>query len=300
LGTQRVEQTITWDCKESVDWNDTLPNGLNYKYGDSDGNGLIEYGDTLAVTQNYGLTHPKAGQINAGGNPELYLVFPDDTLIAWQNIDVQVMLGDDTIPVNDIHGIAFTIDYNVEIVDTNTVSFSATTDWMGTIGNDLMGFGKNLSSQDRIDAAVTRIDQNNTTGFGQIGTLHFQVRGDVIGNQTLQLSTSDIAAIDNAMNPIDINGSTSTVNIIATGINDLDLSSSIDLYPNPASEEFLIESSQNISSITLHDLLGKEILRMEELNEQKISVSLDGISSGVYLVKIITDEGEVMKKIVLE
>ncbi len=61
------------------------------------------------------------------------------------------------------------------------------------------------------------------------------------------------------------------------------------------------------SSIILHDLLGKEILRMEEIlpagqagNDQKFSVSLAGISSGVYLVKIITDEGEVVKKIVVE
>jgi len=42
------------------------------------------------------------------------------------------------------------------------------------------------------------------------------------------------------------------------------------------------------------------LLRKEEMNEQKISVSLSGISSGVYLVKIITDEGEVVKKIVVE
>jgi len=55
-----------------------------------------------------------------------------------------------------------------------------------------------------------------------------------------------------------------------------------------------------LSSIILHDLLGKEILRMEEFNDQKISVSLDEISSGVYLVNIITDEGEVVKKIVVE
>ncbi len=75
----------------------------------------------------------------------------------------------------------------------------------------------------------------------------------------------------------------------------------VSVYPNPASEQVIIESlSENISSIIIHDLLGKEILRMEEMNDQKISVSLDGISSGVYLVKIVTDEGEVVKKIVVE
>jgi len=36
------------------------------------------------------------------------------------------------------------------------------------------------------------------------------------------------------------------------------------------------------------------------MNDQKISVSLAGISSGVYLVKIITGEGEVVKKVVVE
>ncbi len=74
----------------------------------------------------------------------------------------------------------------------------------------------------------------------------------------------------------------------------------INIYPIPAQSEILVSSSSMMNQIIIYDLLGKELLRMDELSEQKISVSLDGISSGVYLVKIFTDEGEVVKKVVVE
>ncbi len=74
-------------------------------------------------------------------------------------------------------------------------------------------------------------------------------------------------------------------------------SPAIHLYPIPAQSEILISSVSMMEQIVIYDLIGKELLRIEELNELQISVSLDGISSGVYLVKIKTKEGEVMKKV---
>ncbi len=81
-------------------------------------------------------------------------------------------------------------------------------------------------------------------------------------------------------------------------IENVNVENGIVVYPNPTSDEFFIESTQNISSIIIFDLLGKELFRIEKIDQQKISISLDGISSGVYLITIETSEGEVVRKVV--
>jgi hypothetical protein len=75
--------------------------------------------------------------------------------------------------------------------------------------------------------------------------------------------------------------------------------SNINIYPNPSSSIFNIESEQTIESYQVLDQLGKVVLTKEE-NENHIQVDLTGYSRGVYFVRIITEGYEVTKKLVKE
>ncbi len=69
------------------------------------------------------------------------------------------------------------------------------------------------------------------------------------------------------------------------------------ISPNPTTTQLNIESLQRpISSITIHDLLGREIFS-KEFNAAQCQINITNWNSGVYLVKIKTDEGEVVKKV---
>ncbi len=83
------------------------------------------------------------------------------------------------------------------------------------------------------------------------------------------------------------------------GVQEIHSDKSVSIYPNPASDQLNIESSQPISSIIIHDLLGREIFS-KEFNSAQCQLNIANWNSGVYLVKIITDEGGVVKKIVVE
>jgi hypothetical protein len=72
----------------------------------------------------------------------------------------------------------------------------------------------------------------------------------------------------------------------------------IQIFPNPAHSIItIISSSLNIESIELYDMSGR-ILRTEKVNKKDIRLDISNYPKGTYLVKIITDKGNFVKKII--
>jgi photosystem II stability/assembly factor-like uncharacterized protein len=76
----------------------------------------------------------------------------------------------------------------------------------------------------------------------------------------------------------------------------------VKIYPNPCKNQLQIELGQASNlSITLLDIHGKILLEQTDTHAvKKHSVNLHNIASGIYLIKIISNEGEVIKKIFKE
>ena len=75
-----------------------------------------------------------------------------------------------------------------------------------------------------------------------------------------------------------------------------ELVDNISVYPNPASDVLNIKTTHTIESISLYDILGKTVL--QETTDNQIDVS--SFQSGIYMVKIETDKGTHIRKIVVE
>lgn len=59
------------------------------------------------------------------------------------------------------------------------------------------------------------------------------------------------------------------------------------VYPNPTSDNWIINSNSKIESIILIDLLGKEVVRLSP-NSNNTTVNTTGIKSGIYFAQIKT------------
>ena len=83
---------------------------------------------------------------------------------------------------------------------------------------------------------------------------------------------------------------------ITTGIdNNIDLSSEINIYPNPTSNQLTIDIEQNISEIIIIDITGKNIKTITpDLNV----INVADLSDGIYFIKLITNERTITKKFV--
>jgi hypothetical protein len=69
------------------------------------------------------------------------------------------------------------------------------------------------------------------------------------------------------------------------------------LYPNPVKDLLYIKSNDfsTIKNIKIIDLQGKLII--EDANE---TINVNSLSKGLYIIKVITEEGEFTKKIIKE
>lgn len=70
----------------------------------------------------------------------------------------------------------------------------------------------------------------------------------------------------------------------------------VSIYPNPVHNEFQIRSSSKILEILMYDLTGK-LIRSIRPNDLKTSVNIEELPSGVYSVKIITEKGSKLTKL---
>ena len=130
--------------------------------------------------------------------------------------------------------------------------------------------------------------------------------GTVSGFQSPAAGT----ALSNGANLITVTatdqcGNTQTCQVTVTFVNDLNVSelnlfSAVTLFPNPVSENLVIDLSSVSSEevvIELFDMAGKLLAKSNNFNGPIISIDMTGISNGLYQVKLSSKTAQTMKQI---
>lgn len=73
----------------------------------------------------------------------------------------------------------------------------------------------------------------------------------------------------------------------------------IRLYPNPAKDQFWVESPALIRQVSLVNVVGKEVLTQQEGSE-RVSIQLGEVPEGVYFLKIKTAKQEIWKRVLVK
>ncbi len=77
----------------------------------------------------------------------------------------------------------------------------------------------------------------------------------------------------------------------------LDDSSLVDIYPNPSEGAITFTSSIKIETVTIWDMAGNYIF---EINEIDSTIDISQLTSGIYLLKVKTNEGVFSKKLIMK
>jgi ACT domain-containing protein len=95
-----------------------------------------------------------------------------------------------------------------------------------------------------------------------------------------------------AMNPYQLHLQSST-RIIETGSDP-----SVLVYPNPVTDELQIKSEAKIQSVTLSGMSGNCILLLSNISEYTLLIDTKKLVSGMYMLKIETTKGIVIRKLI--
>ncbi len=78
-----------------------------------------------------------------------------------------------------------------------------------------------------------------------------------------------------------------------------ELTSSLLLYPNPVEDRLYIETEVEVEEVVVYTITGVVVGQQTTVNgQQTSSIDVSNLKSGVYFVKIVTNEGDIVKRII--
>ena len=84
-------------------------------------------------------------------------------------------------------------------------------------------------------------------------------------------------------------------NCLALGVDDEILAYGLNLYPNPVSNTLIIDSKLPLEKVEVFSILGQ---RVKEVISNFNTISIDNLSNGIYIIKIYTENGSAVKRII--
>ncbi|MCB9316921.1 MAG: hypothetical protein H6569_12340 [Lewinellaceae bacterium] len=317
-GPVRPNATIDWTGQPSTDWSQsTGGNPVNYKNLDTNGDGIINAADTMAITANWGQVidptndNPFAAPqmvpgMGSGPAPGLFL--GGDSLMAGQMVYVPVVLGSATVPADSVYGLAFSVSYDPSILQP--VYFEPLASWMGDPAIDLISVHRNFPGQHRLDVAVSRTDGMPASGFGDIGRMFIIIEDDIFfkggtvnetesgaGNSATVETTLFIRNVhaitpSNTQPVVQPENKTVVISPTVSAETPKLNADRISLSPNPVSEKLFIRSAGTaLQSVVISNLCGQVWATMDGLESSVVEIPVHDWPKGAYVAQMYTRTG---------
>ncbi|MCO6146917.1 T9SS type A sorting domain-containing protein [Flavobacterium sp. NRK1] len=97
--------------------------------------------------------------------------------------------------------------------------------------------------------------------------------------------------------PVATNSATTTFDVLST--EDFEKDNSVIVYPNPSKDVVKIEADSVIKSVQLYDIQGR-LLQIGVVNETSVLFDITNRASGIYFLKINTEKGIKVEKLIRE
>ncbi|MFL5751954.1 MAG: T9SS type A sorting domain-containing protein [Bacteroidia bacterium] len=303
-GTTRAGATNTWQAEPSADWGMTTAYGTEFKHADCNGDGTIDLNDTLAISNNYNMSHTfklmnPANTVNYLSNyRNLALSSTTSSVSPNQTFTISADLPASNFPAADkIYGIAFKLHVPSQYVTAmNGNDYSSS--FLGTNGTNMITMARPFTAGGYIDYCMTRRDYQNSTGSGNLFSVDLTA-SNFAGSGSADFSISDVVAVAYNGEYLPIGSTTLSMNFTApTGIASHS-AAELSLRPNPASDRLFVEGVKgNNVKFEVLSIIGEIVLQSQLTKNTAIDVS--GLEKGAYFIRIHSAEGTQIKKFIKE
>ncbi|MCB0516216.1 MAG: T9SS type A sorting domain-containing protein [Chitinophagales bacterium] len=302
-GISRPNATTNYEKQAAFNWNKSFLE-QNYKFADCNGDGTINLQDVAVVDKNYQNNAQSIGSaVNADeGNPAIYLGL-EPYLEAGTPLNVPIYLGSENLPLNDIYGIAFTVNYDFELIVENSIMVDFQDCWLGN-SQDLISYYKS-DTFGKIDVVVVRKTHTNISGFGSLAKISAVLIENVekIGaEKNFKMGVSNVHALsfDETIIPVYQKELDPSIVTTPTGLDNIASLAGVSVYPNPVASKLYVNipAEMKNAQLVLYNLSGAKVFDYNLL-KQNNELNVASLHQGVYTLVLRTPEKTTYQKLVI-
>ncbi|MFN8338789.1 MAG: T9SS type A sorting domain-containing protein [Saprospiraceae bacterium] len=296
----------------------TQPNGVNIKHIDANGDGIINPADTVAIADYYADIHAFVPEEVLAIKDYPFALIPNATeLDSGDLLILDVAIGSNTSPLVDIFGLAFGLNVSPAMIDSASLSVNFDkSSWFSNNSPTLQMYKQ--PKEGKIHAAFTRtssivedevegIKPPGVSGNGIIGQIVFIVEDEVEGIKssddfiTRRISTNGIQMEDADGERYQLPDTYIDVKVRKNSNAPNPTSDKLIVFPNPATENVLLHFNgrNEIKGYKVYNQMGELIIVNNEVNAQATSINVQNLPLGMYVVKVVTTQGTITKKILV-
>lgn len=229
-GPARTNASSQWQSEVASNWTEsfdpthTYNANVNYKHADCNGDGVVDVlTDGAVVMQNAGFSHQALdvvgpNSVNLSVEPTLTTMTASDTFIITYDIQINDASGN---PVEDVYGVAFTLDYNLPLSQTPEIEMD--TALSGEFYRAIISYDEeNLATGSQVNAfrqrmALGMVSSTQQTTVNTVGRLSvivvledIQEDEGVLDFTSLSITPSNLVIIDSVGKAKAVNNQTSS------------------------------------------------------------------------------------------
>ena len=284
------DSLLKYGCCRSVfgtEWSGEFCTGINYKYSDVDGNGIVDTNDVVRLGESniwyQHLITPHWLRLSENSlAPPLIFSLENNFINILDTVRVHVILGSTTQPVDSIYGLSFDLGFSNITLNGLDAFYSIHPTSLGDTAINLYPyFIYNTYGPANSSLVLCRTDHVNVSVAGDtIANLNFVFPLNTnIGAQGVFIVR--YSAINECGSPITLNIVSDTIYSAALGISKNEFKN-VRVYPNPSSDKIIFELQLNdIDELSIFDATGRKILAINNPGNKYI-LNVRDFAEGVY------------------
>lgn len=287
-GAARNNITNQYVGQAGINWPFFFTLGANYKHSDCNGDGVIDLNDTLAISLNYGLLHPKGNQAQSSSTTKLQLVPLQTSFHAGDIVDFDIMLGDVSNPLTNYYGASFAINFPMsQLNNLVTPSLNTAGNWLGKKDSNCVYMQHADFANGNLMIGCTKTDHQALTGYGSLGRVQVKLADNLHAGDQVTFTINNHQIFTNSNTLMDVNSQNTTLlidNALTAGqLNATD----VHIFPNPANNElFLSTDTKTLQQITVLNPVGQIVYRITNPEDAMLKIDTKDWLEGLYVMRI--------------
>ena len=309
-----ARENFDWKPLVSANWNQRFDlNQRDFKHADANNDGSVDKNDLAVFDVHYDKTIQLLSA--TGKNETGALTFMPDKKKAKKGdtVTITILMGSESKPAVDIHGVAFTISYDDFYVKDGKVNFITTESWLGEGGKtiEVVKVFNNSQQQtnkpkSQIEVGYSRTDRKGKSGWGIIGRLKFVVTDNIdlgkddaisfkLSNGVVATSDSKTFSIPDGIVDIDLDLTDAPTSSIKENNN-----LQIGAFPNPTHGDVAIALPQEMlgCDLVVYNQLGEEVMVINNAKEIEM-LDLSALK-GFAIVKAVNNKYNLTTKLIIQ